>query len=273
VSPDGHGRTLRTIVAGAVALVVVFPVLWLATMMFKPEAVMFARPPAWLFRPTLEHFDYVLAHGFLANLATSLGVAAVSTTLVVLVGTPAAYALARFPIRRRDDLLLFVLATRMGPPVALVIPFYLIYARVGLLDTYLGLILAYLTFNLSFYIWILVSFCRELPAELEEAARADGYSRGHVLLRVVLPLLRPGIIATAVLCFIFAWNEFLYAFMLGGRTVETLPVAVPKLITAQGVKWGELAVVGVVALLPVLAVVFVLQRHIVRGLTMGAVKG
>lgn len=266
-------RTLFTLVAAAWALVVVFPVLWMALMMFKPEAIMFARPPVWLFRPTIEHFDYVLGHGFAWSLLTSFIVAVASTALVVLVGTPAAYAFARFPIRRRDDLLLFVLATRMAPPVALAIPFYLIYARVGLLDTYVGLIVAYLTFNLSFYIWVLWSFCRELPVELEEAARADGYPRGQVLVRVVLPLLRPGIIATAVLCFIFAWNEFLYAFLLGGKTIETLPVAVPKLITAQGVKWGELSIVGIVALLPVLVVVLVLQRHIVRGLTMGAVKG
>jgi multiple sugar transport system permease protein len=264
---------LFTLAAAAWALVVVFPVLWMALMMVKPEAIMFARPPVWLFRPTLEHFEYVLNHGFVWNLLASLVVAIASTVLVVLVGTPAAYAFARFPIRRRDDLLLFVLATRMAPPVALAIPFYLIYARVGLLDTYAGLIVAYLSFNLSFYVWVLWSFCRELPVELEEAARADGYPRAHVLVRVVLPLLRPGIIATAVLCFIFAWNEFLYAFLLGGTAVPTLPVAVPKLITSQGVKWGELSVVGIVALLPVLLVVFLLQRHIVRGLTMGAVKG
>ena len=266
-------QTLFTLAAAAWALVVVFPVLWMALMMIKPESIMFARPPVWVFPPTLEHFAYVLDHGFVRNLLTSLVVAVASTALVVLVGTPAAYAFARFPIRRRDDLLLFVLATRMAPPVALAIPFYLIYARVGLLDTYVGLIVAYLSFNLSFYVWVLWSFCRELPVELEEAARADGYPRAHVLVRVVLPLLRPGIIATAVLCFIFAWNEFLYAFLLGGTTVQTLPVAVPKLITSQGVKWGELSVVGIVALVPVLVVVFLLQRHIVRGLTMGAVKG
>jgi multiple sugar transport system permease protein len=266
-------QTLFTLAAAAWALVVVFPVLWMALMMIKPEAIMFARPPVWIFRPTLEHFAYVLGHGFIWNLLTSLIVAIASTVLVVLIGTPAAYAFARFPIRRRDDLLLFVLATRMAPPVALAIPFYLIYARVGLLDTYAGLIVAYLSFNLSFYVWVLWSFCRELPVELEEAARADGYPRAYVLIRVVLPLLRPGIIATAVLCFIFAWNEFLYAFLLGGNAIQTLPVAVPKLITSQGVKWGELSVVGIVALLPVLLVVFLLQRHIVRGLTMGAVKG
>jgi len=266
-------QLLFTLLAAAGALAVVFPVLWMALMMFKPEAVMFARPPVWRFPPTLEHFDYVIEHGFVWNLLASLFVAVASTVLVVVVGTPAAYAFARFPIRRRDDLLLFVLATRMAPPVALVIPFYLIYARVGLLDTYVGLVVAYLSFNLSFYVWVLWSFCRELPVELEEAARADGYPRAHVLVRVVLPLLRPGIIATAVLCFIFAWNEFLYAFLLGGKTIETLPVAVPKLITSQGVKWGELSIVGIVALMPVLVVVFLLQRHIVRGLTMGAVKG
>jgi multiple sugar transport system permease protein len=270
---ESRRRTWFTLVAALWALVVVLPVIWMALMMFKPEAIMFARPPVWLFRPTLDHFDYVRAHGFVWNLIASLVIALTSTLLVVLVGTPAAYAFARYPIRRRDDLLLFVLATRMAPPIALAIPFYLIYARVGLLDTYVGLVVAYLTFNLSFYIWVLWSFCRELPVELEEAARADGYPRAHVLMRVVLPLLRPGIIATAVLCFIFAWNEFLYAFLLGGKTMATLPVAVPKLITSQGVKWGELSVVGIVALLPVLVAVFLLQRHIVRGLTMGAVKG
>ncbi len=266
-------QTMFTLAAAAWALVVVFPVLWMALMMIKPEAIMFARPPVWIFRPTHEHLAYVIDHGFVWNLLTSLIVALASTVLVVLIGTPAAYAFARFPIRRRDDLLLFVLATRMAPPVALAIPFYLIYARVGLLDTYAGLIVAYLSFNQSFYVWVLWSFCRELPVELEEAARADGYPRAYVLIRVVLPLLRPGIIATAVLCFIFAWNEFLYAFLLGGNAIQTLPVAVPKLITSQGVKWGELSVVGIVALLPVLLVVFLLQRHIVRGLTMGAVKG
>lgn len=273
----GSARSSRAALFTALAVlwaaVAIFPVLWMAMMTVKPEALMFARPPVWSFTPTLEHLHYVIAEGFGWSLLRSLAVAGLSTALIVVIGTPAAYAFARFPIRRRDDLLLFVLATRLAPPVALVIPFYLIYAKVGLLDTYAGLILAYLTFNLSFYVWVLWSFCRDLPVELEEAARADGYSRGQVLLRVVLPLLRPGIIATAVLCFIFAWNEFLYAFMLGGKAMETLPVAVPKLITSQGVKWGELSVVGIAALVPILAVVFVLQRHIVRGLTMGAVKG
>lgn len=255
------------------AALMLFPVLWMAAMMVKPSDSMFVRPTQWLFVPTLEHFDYVIAQGFHHYLLTSLVLCLVSTVCVVVIGTPAAYAFARFEMWRRDDLFLFILATRMAPPVCLVIPFYLIFARVDLLDTFTGLVLAYLTFNLSFYVWVLRSFCRDLPVELEEAARLEGWSRLQVFRRVVFPLLRNGIVATAVLCFIFAWNEFLFAFMLGGKAVKTLPVAIPTLITTQGVRWGEMAVVGMVALVPVMTGVFLLQRHIVRGLTMGAVKG
>tara|TARA_Y100000588_G_scaffold152283_1_gene166418 strand:+ start:6932 stop:7768 length:837 start_codon:yes stop_codon:yes gene_type:complete len=273
--PTGTNAPARlwTLIILAYAAMVLFPVFWMVTIMFKPEVVMFERPTAWLFSPTLDHFDYVVAAGFLKNLATSIIVATGSTVLVVLLGTPAAYAFARFEMWRRDDLFLFILATRMAPPVCLVIPFYLIFAKAGLLDTHAGLITAYLTFNLSFYVWVLRSFCRDLPVELEESAIVEGYSRLQILTRITLPLLRPGIVATAVLCFIFAWNEFLFAFMLGGSEVKTLPVAIPTLITAQGVKWGEMAIVGIVALLPVIVAVFALQKHIVRGLTMGAVKG
>lgn len=274
---DRHDRSTRSLLFTVLALLIValllFPVFWMLTMMLKPEDIMFARPTVWIFAPTLDHFDYVIAKGFLTNLWTSCVVASMSTVLVVLLGTPAAYAFARFEMWRRDDLFLFVLATRMAPPVALVIPFYLIYSKVGLLDTYLGLILAYLTFNLSFYIWVLRSYCREVPRELEEAAMVEGYSRLSVLFKVTLPLLRPGIVSTAVLSFIFAWNEFLYAFMLGGKEVQTLPVAIPTLITTQGVKWGEVSIVSIFALVPVFLVVFFLQRHIVRGLTLGALKG
>ncbi|MCW5623703.1 MAG: carbohydrate ABC transporter permease [Burkholderiales bacterium] len=264
---------LWTLAVIALALVTLFPVIWLTAMMFKPDTVMFQRPTAWLFEPTLDHFKYVIESGFLGYLGQSFLLATISTLLVVLVGTPAAYAFARFEIKGRDDLFLFILGTRMAPPICLVIPFYLIFSKVGLLDTFTGLTLAYLTFNLSFYVWVLRSFCRDLPVEIEEAATLEGWSRLQVMWRVVLPLLRSGIVATAVLCFIFAWNEFLFAFMLGGHELKTLPVAIPLLITTQGVRWGEMAVVGVIALVPVLIGVFFLQKSIVRGLTLGAVKG
>lgn len=276
MSEPASGRPwsrLWTAAAVLAAVVTLFPVAWMVTMMFKPDDVMFARPTVWLFEPTLDHFRYVINAGFLGYLAQSFVLATVSTVLVVLIGTPAAYAFARFELAWRDDLFLFILGTRMAPPICLVIPFYLVYAKVGLLDTFTGLTLAYLTFNLSFYVWVLRSFCRDLPVEIEEAAAVEGWSRWQVLLRVVLPLLRSGIVATAVLCFIFAWNEFLFAFMLGGHGLKTLPVAIPLLITTQGVRWGEMAVVGMVALVPVLVGVFFLQKSIVRGLTLGAVKG
>jgi multiple sugar transport system permease protein len=271
--PDRSGSLLWTGVTVVYAALVLFPIFWMATMMVKPNDAMFARPTVFFFTPTLDHFSYVIAQGFHWNLLTSFVLCLVSTALVVIIGTPAAYAFARFEMKLKDDLFLFILGTRMAPPVCLVIPFYFIFAKLGLLDTFIGLTLAYMTFNLSFYIWVLRSFCRDLPVELEEAAALEGWSRLQIFRRVVFPLLRNGIVATAVLCFIFAWNEFLFAFMLGGKAVQTLPVSIPKLITAQGVRWGEMAVVGMTALLPVLAVVFVLQRHIVRGLTLGAVKG
>ncbi len=262
-----------TLLTATLAAVLLFPVAWLGAMAFKPDDAMFVRPTVWLFTPTLDHFRYVVDAGFLRYLGTSVTLALASTALVVLVGTPAAYAFARFELRGRDDLFLFILATRMAPPICLVIPFYLLFTRFELLDTFAGLTLAYLTFNLSFYIWVLRSFCRDLPIELEEAAMVDGHTRFAVFVRVVLPLLKSGIVSTAMLCFIFAWNEFLFAFMLGGQNVKTLPVAIPLLITSQGVRWGEMAVVGMAALLPVLVAVFFLQKQIVRGLTMGAVKG
>lgn len=256
-----------------IAVIALFPVVWVGSFMFRPDSAMFARPTEWLFSPTLDHFRYVLQSGFIGYLGTSFALASISTVLVVLLGTPAAYAFARFDIRFRDDLFLFVLATRMAPPICMVIPFYMIFSKIGLIDSYLGLTLAYLTFNLSFYIWVLRSFCRDLPVELEEVAMVEGYSRFQVFLRVVLPLLRSGIVATGMLCFIFAWNEFLFAFMLGGESVKTLPVAIPELITTQGVRWGPMAIVGTISMVPVMLAVFLLQKHIVRGLTMGAVKG
>ena len=151
---------LWTTVALAYGALILFPVFWMATMVVKPTDVMFARPTVFLFEPTLAHFDYVIKEGFLHSLVTSFVLCSVSTLLVVLIGTPAAYAFARFEMKAKDDLFLFILATRMAPPVCLVIPFYLIFAKVGLLDTFLGLTIAYMTFNLSFYVWVLRSFCR-----------------------------------------------------------------------------------------------------------------
>lgn len=266
---------LRTVPVGLAMALFLFPVLWLLSISVKPNDILFAQPPDLVFSPITDHFDSVLSSGsgVIAALGNSILISVASTVLVVLAGTPAAYALARLRVARRDDLMLFFLASRMAPPVALIIPFFLIYKEVGLLETELGLIIAYMTFNLSFYVWVLAIFTRDIPADLEAAGQADGYSPSYVFARIILPLMRPSIIAVAVLVFIFAWNEFAFALLLGGRGSETLPVIISRFITPSGVEFGELAAVSAIALAPILIVVLVLHRHIVRGLSLGAVKG
>lgn len=275
--PDEGGRLKvlgRTLFLLVLTAMFVFPVYWTLSLSVKPRALMFTLPPKWLYMPIWDHYISVLIDGdFLGNIANSLILAVSSTLLVVLVGTPAAYSLARLRPRGRDDLMLFVLASRMAPPIALVIPFFLLYKSLGLLETHLGLIIAYMTFNLSFYVWLLAVFSKDIPGDLEGAGFADGYGPTYVFFRVMLPLMRPSIIATAVLVFIFAWNEFLFALILGGSTAETLPVAISRFITPAGVQFGPLAALGTVAVLPVAILVFALHKHIVRGLSLGAVKG
>ncbi len=268
-------RALRTAAFVVLTLVFIFPVLWTLASAIKSTDILFARPPQFFFTPIDDHFREVFSadSGVVRGVVNSVLVAGVSTLLVILIGTPAAYALARLRPRGRDDMMLFVLGTRMAPPVALIIPFFLVYKELDLLETRVGLIIAYLTFNLSFYVWVLSIFIREIPADLENGGHADGYGRWHVFTRVILPLMRPSIIATGILVFIFAWNEFAYALILGGRGAETLPVVISRYITPSGVEFGELAAIGTIALAPILVIVFVLHKHIIRGLSMGAVKG
>jgi multiple sugar transport system permease protein len=276
--PNEGGSRLRvfwrTVLLLVVTVLFVFPVYWTLSLSVKPRTIMFSLPPEWLYKPIWDNYISVFVDGdFIRPVLNSLILAVSSTALVVVIGTPAAYSLARLRPKGCDDLMMFVLASRMAPPIALVIPFFLLYRNFGLLQTHLGLVIAYMTFNLSFYVWLLSVFSKDIPHDLEGAGFADGYGPTYVFFRVMLPLMRPSIIATAVLVFIFAWNEFLFALILGGRTAETLPVAISRFVTPSGVQFGPLAALGTVAIVPVAVLVFALQRHIVRGLSMGAVKG
>jgi len=254
-------------------LIFVVPFLYLLYNSFKPNDILFAKPPVWIFKPTLgAYMEVFINKGFYRNYLNSLIVSVISTILVILLGTPAAYSFARFKIRQSDDLFLFILSTRMSPAIALAVPFYLLYVKVGLLGTYLGLVLAYLTFNLSFYIWIMRGFFRDIPRELEETAVVDGYSMFNAFCKIVFPLAKPGIVASGIICFIFAWNELLFAYTLGGG-IKTLPVAIPGLMTPREILWGELSAIGAIIGIPILVLVFFMQKSLVRGLTMGAVKG
>jgi multiple sugar transport system permease protein len=273
------GKAWRTFLLVLITLFFIFPILWTFSLSVKPKDIQTSVPPKFTFHPTVQHYKAVLTQGsdvaasYTHDLLNSVILAVSSTVLTVLVGTPAAYSLARLRPKRKDDLMMFILASRMAPAVALVIPFFLLFKELGLLETHLGLVIAYMTFNLSFYVWLLAVFAKEIPQDLEGAAMADGYGPFYAFSRVILPLMWPSIIACAVLVYIFAWNEFAFALVLGGQKTETLPIAIERFLTPSGVQFGPLAALGVIAILPVAIMVFVLYKHIVRGLSLGAVKG
>ncbi|MGE0238539.1 MAG: carbohydrate ABC transporter permease [Parvibaculaceae bacterium] len=250
-----------------------FPILWTFITAIKPVDLIPQVPPVWLFEPTLEHFRTIFAEkGLLKSLVNSLIVASASTVLALLVGVPAAYAFARFRFRGKEPLAFFFLSARMTPGIAVILPFFLIARDVGLLDTRFILILSYLTFNFGFVIWLLRGFFAEVPAEIDEAALVDGCSRFGAFWRVVLPMAAPGIAASAIICFIFAWNEFLFALVLTSISAKTLPVTAAGFVTDRLVLWGNLCATAVVIFVPVMIFAILTRRHLIRGMTMGAVK-
>ncbi|MCH8291450.1 carbohydrate ABC transporter permease [Candidatus Poribacteria bacterium] len=218
-----------------------------------------------------------LAHGgskYFHQLLNSIIVGVGSTGLAVGLGTLAAYAFSRFKVAGKEDLLFFILSTRMLPPVVVVIPIYLMYSALGLRDTHLGLILLYTTFNVSFAVWLMKGFIDEIPKEYEDAALVDGYTRFQTFLKVVLPQSVTGIAATAVFCLITAWNEFAFALVLtevGGKAV-TAPPSITSATGSGGVEWGKIAAATFVFLIPVAIFTFLMRTHLLRGVTFGAVK-
>lgn len=254
-------------------LMTLFPVYWLATLSLKREVDQFAVPPIWIrFTPTLAHYyDIFWVRPFGAYLVNSVIVAAVSTLLALVIGTAAAYSLARFP---RPGLAFWILSTRMFPPIVSVIPLILMLRWVRLLNSVAALIVVYTVFNLPFVIWMMRSFFAEVPPDLEEAAMMDGETRLGALWRIVLPLARPGLAATAAFSLVIAWNEFLFAFLVAQTDAAmTLPVGIAGRVTQYEIKWGAMSAAGVVAMLPVFLFASAMQRYLVRGLSLGAVKG
>jgi multiple sugar transport system permease protein len=264
---------LQYLAAITAALFFGFPILWTVLTAIKPVDLIPRVPPIWIFQPTLDHFRVIFSEkGLLDSLLNSLIVASASTALALLVGVPAAYAFARFRFRGKEQLAFFFLSARMTPAIAVVLPFFLISRDLGLLDTHLILILAYTTFNFGFVVWLLRGFFAEVPPEIDEAALVDGCSRAGAFVRVVLPLAAPGIAAAAIICFIFAWNEFLFALVLTSLNAKTLPVAAAGFVTDRLVLWGNLCATAVVIFVPVMIFAAVARKHLVRGMTMGAVK-
>lgn len=265
--------------AAVMALVAAMaPIYWMATIALKREIEQFASPPLWFtFEPTLEHFrDAFLARGFGRYLLNSTIVATLSALAALMLGTPAAYALARLREAERwgERLSFWILSARMLPPIVTVVPLFLMMRDAGLLNSPAALIIVYTGFNLPFVIWMMRGFFAEIPAELEEAAMMDGASRMRAFLRVVLPLAAPGLAATAVFCLIVAWNEFLFALVLTQTDASiTLPVGIASRVTQYEIRWGAMSAAGAVAMIPVLVFAAAVQRYLVRGLSLGAVKG
>ena len=262
-------------VAALLLAVWAFPVLWALLTSFKTERDVLAYPPLFIFEPTLANYRDVLSgpNSILPNLLSSLIVATGATLLTMLFAIPAAYALARlrYPGKRASGF--YVLATQMLPPVGLVIPYYLALQKLGGLNTYWGLIVIDLTFSLPFAIWLMVSYFEDVPHEMEEAALLDRAGRFRALWHVVLPQVSGGMAVTTIFVFLNAWNEFLFAVVLGGNDVRPVTVAMFNFISVEQTQWARLAAAAMVAMSPVIVIGLFAQRHIVKGLTVGAVKG
>jgi multiple sugar transport system permease protein len=274
----------RTGLAAAVSFIYFFPVLWIVLTAFKTHNDALAIPPKWFFTPTLENFVSVFSRayhkgaeavdtGFDLFFFNSIFVAGSSVFLALIIGTLAAYGFSRYPLKGNDTYLFVILSTRMLPPIVVIIPIFLMFRVTGLSGTYLGIILLYTAFNLPFTVWMMKSFFDELSPDVEDAARIDGSSERRVFFKICLPQVKAGLAATAVFGLILTWNEFLFALLLTGVETRTVPVAMAQTIGGDiGVRWGLLAAIETLFLIPVFVVTFALQRHLLRGVTFGTVK-
>ena len=252
----------------------VFPLYWALVSSITPESRLFEAPALVPSRVTLDHYRALFAQrDFLTPIKNSLVVAASTTALCVAVGSLCAYALARLEFRGKTPLLAFVLAVSMFPQITVVSPLYLVLRELGLIDTYPGLVFPYVTFAMPLTVWLLVGFFRQLPRELEEAAMVDGAGRLRIFWEIILPLALPGLATTAILTFVYCWNEFLFALSFTvGPERQTVPVAIALLRGRYQVPWGQTLAAAIVAAVPVAVLVLAFQRWIVSGLTGGALK-
>jgi multiple sugar transport system permease protein len=264
---------LRYAAAVALTLVFVFPIYWLFIISFKTPDEIFAFPPKW-YPGSLQFANYhvLFKDGDAETVWNSLVLAGVSTVLAMILGTICAYSLVRFKTGG-EHLSVWIISQRMMPPIAIVFPIFLLYVWLGWVDTYQGLILLYTAFSLPYVIWMMRGYIEEIPVELEESALVDGCTRWQVLWRVVFPMARSGLFATAVFTFVFAWNDFLFALVLTRTEVITYTVQVTHYFGGQSNFWAKIAAMSVLGTVPVFFTVATLQRYLVRGISMGAVKG
>ena len=303
------GKSIRVIITLIVTFIMIIPVLVMIMTAFKSRADIVTPPPKVFFHPTLEGFLYLFTDrsiqspanleierakvedlnywdklalsvgqkingpsDYVGRLKNSVIIAGTSTILSVVLGLFTAYAFSRFKIAGKDDLLFFILSTRMLPGVVVTIPLFLLYKQLGWNDTYIGMIILYTVFNLSFSVWLLMGFLDEIPVEYEEAALVDGYTRMQAFFKIVLPQAVTGIAATTVFCLIFAWNEYAFALMLTSEKARTAPPSIATMLGSGGLEWSAIAAGSLGFLIPVAIVTFVLRDYLLRGVTFGAVR-
>ena len=255
-------------------LIVLIPIVWFVIVSIQPSNVIYSATPVLHFTPTLQNYVHVFARmEFLVYLKNSFIVCGLATILSLLSGSLAAYSFARLKNPLTTNLAFWVLSNRMLPPIATAIPLYLVMSKIGLLDTFFGLILVYTTINLPYVVWMMKSFFEEIPHELDEAAMVDGCTKLGILRRIIIPLALPGVLSTGVFVFILSWSEFLFALLLTGIRTKTLPVAIAAFVTDRGIEWGNMAAAGTSLILPLAVMFYFIQKFLIRGLTFGAVKG
>jgi len=306
VQPSPLSQRIAGVIVVLYAVITMVPLAWIFLTGFKSGPDSIAYPPKVLFTPSAEGYcnlfttrsrqspEYIAqlpptsgicdafartsnmvvvgASNFVPRFVNSLIIAFGSTALSVVLGVTAAYAFSRFKVPAKDDLLFFILSTRMMPPIAVAIPIYLMYRDVGLSDTRLGMILLYTAVNVSLAVWLLKGFIDEIPREYEEAALVDGYTRLQAFLKVVLPQATTGIVATAIFCLIFAWNEYAFAVLLTSGEAQTAPPFIPIIIGEGGQDWPAVAAGSTLFLLPILVFTVLLRKHLLRGITFGALR-
>ena len=256
-----------------VILVCVFPFYWMVTASFKQQPVILASTPQFFFQPTLENYVNAFSKfDILKSLQNSLFVALVTVLVSLVLGTPAAYAIARFEFKAKRDIWFWFISNRMLSPIVVALPFFLIARNFRLLDTTWALILIYLTFNVPIVVWICADQFRNIPKELDEAATLEGYNSFAIFLKIALPLAAPALAVSAIFCFIFSWNELLYALILTRNEAKTAPVVATSFMSGYELPWGQIMATGTMVALPVIIFSMIVSRQLVRGLTAGAIK-
>jgi len=254
------------------AMFALFPLVWLVIISFKHDREMFNT--TFIFSPTLDNYRVLFSSGefigyFVDNLIVSVG----AIILSIVVGVPAAYALARFDFKGKESIAFTFLSFRFAPEILVVLPIFLIYQKIGLYDTYFGLIWIFQVVSLPLMIWILRGYFEDISVEMEHAARLDGYSWWQVFIKMIIPLIKPGLVASSLLSFIFVWNNFTFSLLLAGQKVTTTTVAMLKYVSSDTVHYGQMAAAVLISSLPIIILALAIQKHLVRGLSMGAVKG